>query len=194
MSKISAKSVTKTIAKSYITKNKEIYATDDLNKNLKINIEEVIQKTWNSMYLNFNEIFDEILDCITLLDLPNLQAIDEKNKSNALLTRKVNVLNNIITQKRLRNVIIDGLILGDINYSSKFFRTNLFVLINQNLVQANPQYQTKLYHFTNNKIYQLFPEEYISLIIKKIGSQLKAWLIIESKKELNSIQRNIIYV
>ena len=194
MSKISAKSVTKTIAKSYITKNKEIYATDDLNKNLKINIEEVIQKTWNSMYLNFNEIFDEILDCITLLDLPNLQAVDEKNKSNALLTRKVNVLNNIITQKRLRNVIIDGLILGDINYSSKFFRTNLFVLINQNLVQANPQYQTKLYHFTNNKIYQLFPEEYISLIIKKIGSQLKAWLIIESKKELNSIQRNIIYV
>ena len=146
------------------------------------------------MYLNFNEIFDEILDCITLLDLPNLQAVDEKNKSNALLTRKVNVLNNIITQKRLRNVIIDGLILGDINYSSKFFRTNLFVLINQNLVQANPQYQTKLYHFTNNKIYQLFPEEYISLIIKKIGSQLKAWLIIESKKELNSIQRNIIYV
>lgn len=194
MSKISAKSVTKTIAKSYITKNKEIYATDDLNKNLKINIEEVIQKTWNSMYLNFNEIFDEILDCITLLDLPNLQAVDEKNKSNALLTRKVNVLNNIITQKRLRNVIIDGLILGDINYSSKFFRTNLFVLINQNLVQANPQYQTKLYHFTNNKIYQLFPEEYISLIIKKIGSQLKAWLIIESKKELNSIQKNIIYV
>lgn len=194
MSKISAKSVTKTIAKSYITKNKEIYATDDLNKNLKINIEEVIQKTWNSMHLNFNEIFDEILNCITLLDLPKLQAVDEKNKSNALLTRKVNVLNNIITQKRLRNVIIDGLILGDINYSSKFFRTNLFILINQNLVQANPQYQTKLYHFTNNKIYQLFPDEYISLIIKKIGSQLKAWLIIESKKELNFIQRNIIYV
>ena len=157
-----------------------------------INIDNIVINVWRNVKLDFHIVFDEILYYISVLSAPIVKNDMFDNKE--ILNKKITILNNIIKQRKLRNVIIDGIILSDLQYSTKFFNTNLYLLIQQCLQQANPQYKSSLYHFIDNKLYCLFPDKYVAKIIKKFSTKLKSWIITESKNELVNLKKNIIYI
>ena len=121
-----------------------------------------------------------------------MQSLSEKEINDSIAWR-ITLLNNIIKQKQLRNVIIDGMILSDINYTSKFFNVNLYILINQHLFKYYPQYKSNIYRYINNTLYKIFSEDYINTILYYISNKLKCWLIHSCKKELSIINKNVIY-
>lgn len=147
--------------------------------------EYVVENTWKKMQLNFYLILNEIYQYISLLNKQDL-----KTK----YTQQINILTNIINQKQLRNIVIDGLVLSDIQYTVHFFNVNLYILINDNLFKQFPNYNSNLYKYINNSIYKVFPNKYIQLILKKISHKLKLWLIQCCKQELSLIKKKIIFI
>lgn len=158
---------------------------------MKININNAIIYLWQNLKLDFNLILNEIIYYTLILeeDYESLPAMQNTQRERII---KRNVLSNIIKQRKLRNVIVDGIVLSDINYSKKFFHNNLYILINKALHKANPKYKTKLYQFIDKQIYLLFPDESVNKMFKKLSLYLKKWLVDESKKELSIIDNSII--
>ena len=140
---------------------------------------------WNNIQLDFYSIFDEVYSYMSLLS--------DKEMFNTVLQR-VTVLKNIINQSQLRNVIIDGIILSDLNYATKFFNINLYLLINKYLFKTFPEYQSTIYKYINNTLYKTFPDQYINIILQQISNKLKLWLVDSCKKELSRINKNVIYL
>jgi len=140
---------------------------------------------WNNLQLDFYNIFDEVYSYMSLLS--------DKKMSNTV-TQRVIILNNIINQQQLRNVIVDGMILSDLNYAEKFFNTNLYLLINKHLFNMFPQYKFTIYKYINNTLYKVFPDQYIDIILQQISNKLKLWLVDSCNKELSQINKNVIYL
>ena len=156
-------------------------------KLLKKDVNIIANNVWKKMQLNFNQIFNEINSYISLLN------DDELINTNDIMRKQI-ILNNIIAQKQLRSVIIDGMILSDIQYAIKFFKINLYIIINNTLFKYFPNYQSNIYKYINNNIYHFFPDKYINIILKQISYKLKLWLVQCSKNELKSINKNVIYI
>ena len=119
--------------------------------------------------------------------------LNDQKLSDTIAQRAV-ILNNIIEQKQLRNIIIDGIILSDIPYAIRFFNVNLYILINTTLYKQFPNYQSNIYRYINNTLYQFFPNNYIQIILKHISVKLKLWLLQSCKRELTIINKNIIHI
>ena len=150
----------------------------------KKHISLITMNTWNRMQLDFYNIFDEVHSYMSLLS-------DEEMPNTVM--QRVTILKNIINQPQLRNVIIDGIILSDLNYAKKFFNINLYLLINEHLFKVFPEYQSTIYKYINNTLYKVFPDQYITIILQQISDKLKAWLVDSCKKELSQINKNVIY-
>lgn len=167
--------------KIYQYKDGKFYAIDILNFNLEINIRDTLNYVWKNLKLDFFQILNEIYECLFFLKKDN----DRINKDN--------ILENIVSQRELRNIIIDGLILGDLEYSKKFFNYNLYNIIENNFKKFNPRYKTNIYKFFNKKGYNIYPSQLINIILYSIKQYLKFWLKKMCQFYLCHKQNNIIY-
>lgn len=160
---------------------------------LKANINEIAVIVWKNMKLDFDAVLDEVIYYISILEEDQAAAEQIINRCvNDAETIKTNILTNMVRQKNLRNVIVDGILLSDLEYSIKFFNLDLYVVINQCLHNRLPTYKNTIYRFINKQLVLAFPDEIIEKILKKISAQLKTWLIQESKKRLAS-KNNVIF-
>lgn len=109
-----------------------------------INIKDVINYTWQDLKLDFQHILNEVYECLFILDDNNP-------------TDKHNIIQNIYKQAELRNIIIDGLILNDLEYSKKFFDINLQDKIQENFHKFNSHLNLNIYQIKNKQVCKLYP-------------------------------------